>query len=154
MIYNNIVDFSKQLQNNRRLIGLDVGRKTIGVALSDRDKNIATAKFIIQRKSTKNDLDILVKYIQDNDVCGIVSGLPLNADGDDTKSCNYIKNFIVELDKVVNLPIFFEDEFLSSFVVEDFFIDGIGTKSKKVKDIVDKHAAAVILQSVLDKVIR
>ena len=56
MIYNNIEDFKKNIIKNKRIIGLDVGRKTIGIAISDRDKNIATAKLTISRKSTIKDI--------------------------------------------------------------------------------------------------
>lgn len=154
MIVNNLKEFKKFLKDNKRIIGLDVGRKTIGVALSDRDKNIATPKFIIARKSVVKDVEVLIKYIAENDVCAIVSGLPLNSNGELIDKCNYIVKFVEELDRQVNLPTFFENEFLSSFVVEDFMINEMGTKSKKVKTIVDKSAAGVILQSVLDEMIR
>lgn len=154
MIVNNLEEFKTLLKQNKRIIGLDVGRKTVGVALSDRDKNIATPKFIIARKSIAKDIEVLIKYIAENDVCAVVSGLPLNSNGELVDKCNYIVKFVEELDKKVNLPTFFENEFLSSFVVEDFMIDEMGTKSKKVKNVVDKSAASVILQGVLDGVKR
>lgn len=150
MIVNNLEEFKTLLKQNKRIIGLDVGRKTVGVALSDRDKNIATPKFIITRKSIAKDIEVLIKYIAENDVCAIVAGLPLNSNGEVVECCNYIVKFVEELDKKVNLPTFFENEFLSSFVVEDFMIDDLGIKSIKVKGVVDKSAASVILQSVLD----
>ncbi|MBO4956712.1 MAG: Holliday junction resolvase RuvX [Rickettsiales bacterium] len=152
MIVNNLEEFKKLLKENRRIIGLDVGRKTIGVALSDKDKNIATPKFIIARKSIIKDVEVLVKYITENDVCAVVSGLPLNSNGEKIEVCNYIVRFVEELNKKINLPIFFENEFLSSFIVEDFMIDEMGTKSRKVKTIVDKSAASVILQDTLNKI--
>lgn len=152
MIVNNLEEFKKLLKENRRIIGLDVGRKTIGVALSDKDKNIATPKFIIARKSIIKDVEVLVKYITENDVCAVVSGLPLNSNGEKIEACNYIVRFVEELNKKINLPIFFENEFLSSFIVEDFMIDEMRTKSRKVKTIVDKSAASVILQDTLNKI--
>ena len=151
MIVNNLEEFKALLKENKRIIGLDIGRKTIGVALSDKDKNIATPKFIVARKSVVKDIDVLVKYIVENNVCAVVAGLPLNSSGEVVECCNYIVKFVEELDKKINLPTFFENEFLSSFVVEDFMIDEMGTRSKKVKGIVDKSAASVILQGVLDK---
>ena len=150
MIVNNLEEFKALLKENKRIIGLDIGRKTVGVALSDRDKNIATPKFIIARKSTAKDIEVLIKYIAENDVCAVVSGLPLNSNGEVVECCNYIVKFVEELDKKVNLPTFFENEFLSSFVAEDFMIDDLGIKSRKVKGVVDKSAASVILQIVLD----
>ena len=150
MIYQNLDDFSKNILKNKRIIGLDVGRKTIGVALSDRDKNIATAKFIIARKSNVKDTEILKNYINENDVGAIVVGLPLNSCGETTEACSYINSFIQKLDKEVDLAIFFNDEFLTSFDAEDILMDKMGFGIKKTKTLVDKVAAAVILQEVLN----
>lgn len=151
MILNNLIDFKNNLKKGR-IIGLDVGRKTIGVALSDRDWFIATPKMIIQRKSTIKDINVLINYIKMNDVCAIVSGIPLNSNNEKIENCSYIEKFIIQLDQNINdLPIFFENEFLSSFMVEDFMIDNMNMKFNKVKHIVDKSAAAIILQDVLDK---
>ena len=152
MIYNNIEDFKKNIIKNKRVIGLDVGRKTIGVALSDRDKNIATAKFTISRKSTIKDIEILNKYIIENDVCAIVSGLPLNINEEEIEKCNYIKTFIDKLDEIVNLPIYFSNEFLTSFDAEDILIDKMNNSFEKTKKLVDKVAASVILQEVLNNI--
>lgn len=152
MIYNNIEDFKKNIIKNKRIIGLDVGRKTIGVALSDRDKSIATAKFTISRKSTIKDIEILKKYIVENDVCAIVSGLPLNINEEEIKNCNYIKTFINKLDEIVDLPIYFSNEFLTSFDAEDILIDKMNNSFEKTKKLVDKVAASVILQEVLNNI--
>ena len=150
MIYQNLADFKKNIIKNKRIIGLDVGRKTIGVALSDRDKNIATAKFIVARKSNLKDINILKPYIKENDVGAVVVGLPLNSQEEITESCSYIKSFVQKLDEETNLPIFFNNEFLTSFDAEDILMDKIGFNFKKTKSLVDKVAAAVILQEVLN----
>ena len=152
MICNNLDDFKNNLKNNKRIIGLDIGKKTIGIALSDRDKNIATPKFIIRRKNIIEDIKILTTYIIDNDVCAIVSGLPLNSKEENINSCNYINKFIDKLDEKINLPILFSNEFLTSFAAEDFLIDEMKTSYKKTKNIVDKVAAAIILQEILNKI--
>ena len=151
MIFDDFKNFAKQIDVKGRIIGLDVGRKNIGVALSDRDKNIATPKFILKRKSTLKDLQILKKFIEENNVCAIVSGIPLNSNGNEVNNCKYIVDFVKKLDEIVNMPIFFENEFLSSFMVEDMFIDEMGVSYKNTKNVVDKSAAAIILQSTLER---
>ena len=150
MIYTNLRDFKKKLVKNKRIAGLDVGRKTIGVALSDRDKNIATAKFILARKSVVKDIAVLEPYLKENDVCAIVVGLPLNSLEERVDSCSYINTFVIKLEEIVGLPIFFSNEFLTSFDAEDILMDKMGNGFKKTKTLVDKVAAAIILQEVLN----
>lgn len=151
MIFENLVDFKKNIQNGKRLLGLDVGTKTIGVALSDRDKNIATPKFIVKRKGNEKDIQVLQNYIMENNVDGIAVGLPLNSEGEETKSSIFVRRFTNVLNEKIKIPIFFQNEYLTSFEAENFLIDEMSTKFKKTKQIVDKVAAHYILQSVLDK---
>ncbi len=150
MIFENLIDFKKNIQKNKRLLGLDVGTKTIGVALSDRDKSIATPKFIIKRKSNEKDIQIIDDYIIENNVEGIVVGLPLNSKEEETKSSAFARRFTKMLDEKIKIPIFFQNEYLTSFEAENFLIDEMSTKFKKTKEIVDKVAAHYILQNVLD----
>lgn len=150
MIFENLSDFKEYICKGLRLIGLDIGRNTIGIALSDRNWNLATPKLTIKRKNINNDINTILNYINDNNVCGIVSGLPLNSDKNDTKSSLFIMNFLNILDSQINLPIYLNNEYLTSFVAEDFLIEHMSTKFKKTKKIVDKVAASYILQDVLD----
>lgn len=150
MIFENLVEFKKNIKDGKRLIGLDLGKKNIGVATSDRDKNIATPRFILKRKSNEKDIEIINKFIKENNVGGVVIGLPLNSRENETKSSEFVRNFTKVFDEKVNLPIFLQNEYLSSFEAEDFLIDTMSTKFKKTKEIVDKVAAHYILQSVLD----
>ncbi len=151
MIFENLIDFKKNLHKNKRLLGLDVGTKTIGVALSDRDKNIATPKFIVKRKSNEKDIQIISDYILENSVEGIVVGLPLNSEEEETKSSNFVRRFVKILDEKIKIPVFFQNEYLTSFEAENFLIDDMSTKFKKTKEIVDKVAAHYILQDVLNR---
>ena len=150
MIYKTKSDFLLNCKNNTRLIGLDVGTKTIGVALSDKSRIIATPKFVLRRKGNKKDIEELLKYFEDNLVGGIIVGEPLNSDNEETNCSKFIKNFVNELIKYTNLPIFFVNEALTSFQAEDFLINDMGSKCKDVKQIVDKVAASYILQDFLD----
>ena len=88
----------------------------------------------------------------ENDVCAIVSGLPLNINEEEIENCNYIKTFINKLDEIVNLPIYFSNEFLTSFDAEDILIDKMNNGFEKTKKLVDKVAASVILQEVLNNI--
>lgn len=155
MIFNDLEEFKINIQNRKRLLGLDLGKKNIGVAISDRDRNIATPKFVINRKSNEKDTDTIFKYIIDSDVGGIVVGLPLNSYEQETKSSKFVRSFTRFLDEEISkklfIPIFFQNEYLTSFEAEDFLIDTMSTKYRKTKEIVDKVAAHYILQSVLDR---
>lgn len=150
MLYLNLIDFKNNLPKSKRIAGLDVGRKTIGVALSDRDWNIATAKFIIHRKSNLKDIETLKPFLKENDVGAIVVGLPLNSCGEKIEACSYINSFVEKMNEITNLPIFFSNEFLTSFDAEDILMDKMGNNFKKTKELVDKVAAAVILQEILN----
>lgn len=154
MIYNQIKDFIKVAQKNTRLAGLDVGTKTIGIAISDRDRNLSTPKTTIRRKGNKKDIPILLKFLNENKIGGIVVGLPLTEDDKETKGSLFIRRFVDNLAKSTNLPIIFHDERLTSFMAEDFMIDTMGVKFKKTKEIVDQTAGSFILQDFLDSLNR
>jgi len=152
MIYKQIKDFLKPVSNNQRLAGLDVGTKTIGIAISDKDKNLSTPKTTIRRKGNKKDIPLLLKILDENQVGGIVIGLPLTEDEKETKISLFIRKFAENLSKATNLPICFFDERLSSFMAKDFMIDTMGVKYQKTKKLVDQTAASFILQSFLDEI--
>mgnify|MGYP004551991921 CR=1 FL=1 len=150
MIYNNKKDFLSNCKTNTRLIGLDVGTKTIGIALSDKSRIIATPKFVLRRKGNKKDIELLLPYFEENLVGGIIIGKPLNSNGEETECSKFIGRFVDELMKFTELPIFFVDETLTSFQAEDFLINDMGSKCKDVKQIVDKVAASYILQDFIN----
>lgn len=150
MLYKDLKEFKKNIKKNKRIIGIDVGTKTIGVSLSDKDHNIATPKFTIKRKSNEKDIKLLMDYIKENNVCAIVSGIPLNSEEKDTKCSIFIKNFLYILNEKIDIPIYLQNEHLTSFEAENFLIGQMSIKFKKVKKIVDKVASHYILQNVLD----
>jgi len=153
MIYKNIKDFLNLTKNNTRLAGLDVGTKTIGIAISDKDRNFSTPKTTIRRKGNKKDIPILLKFLEENKIGGIVIGLPLTKDDKETECSLFIRRFTDNLSSSTELPIIFFDERLSSFMAENFMIDMMGVKCKKTKEVVDQTAASFILQNFLDKII-
>lgn len=147
MIIENLQDFIKQTEKGR-LIALDVGTKTIGLAITDDTQSIITPVDTIYRKGNKKDIPILLNIFQEKKVKGIIIGLPLSFDNKDTDCSTFIKRFTNNLSLETDLPIFFQDERLSSFEAEDLMLDKVGFN--KTKKVVDKIAASYILESFLN----
>ena len=144
-----IEEFKKNMDNNSRLLGIDPGKKNIGIAICDEKKVVATPLKIIK----KNKLQILLKEIQDiikeNDIRGIVIGNPINMDGSLGKSSQSATDFAKNLSNNITIPIVLWDERLSS---EGSFkiTRNLGTNvTDRVKKL-DKNAAAFILQGAID----
>ena len=112
---------------------------------------IATPKDIIRRKGNKKDIPQLLDFMNKNDVGGIIIGLPLNLSDQETAITLFVKRFTNELMNYTNLPIIYENEALSSFQAEEFLITEMHTKFTKTKSIVDKVAAAYIMESFFNR---
>ena len=140
---------------NVRLMGLDLGTKTIGVAISDSAHSIATPVRVVQRTKFTRDIVELGKIIRDYDIGGYVLGYPLNMDGTMGPRCDAVQSFAAEM---LNHPdIFGEkpwialwDERLSTAAMTDFLIDTVDISRTKRKQVIDKLAAQYILQGALD----
>lgn len=144
-----IEEFKKNIDNNSRLLGIDPGKKNIGIAICDENKVVATPLKIIK----KNKFQILLKEIQEiikeNDIKGIVIGNPINMDGSFGKASQSATGFAKNLSINISIPIVLWDERLSS---EGSFkiTRNLGTNvSDRVKKL-DKNAAAFILQGAID----
>lgn len=146
MIFYNKEEFLKNCPDGR-LISLDVGTKTIGVAITDDTRTIPLPIDTILRKGNKKDFPILIEMFKSKKVKGIIIGLPISFQEEDTETSLFIKRFAENLSKETELPIFFQDERLSSFEAEDLMYQKIN--SKKMKKVVDKIAASYILESFL-----
>lgn len=131
-------------------MGLDLGTKTIGVALSDPMKWIASSYATIQRSSLQEDLDALAKIIASEEVDTIVIGLPKNMNNTEGPSADRSRSFAKELENKFDLPVILVDERLST-VSATRVLDESGVKRKKQKKHVDSIAATYILQMHLDK---
>lgn len=147
MIFEKLEDFIKKVEKGR-LIALDVGTKTIGLAITDDTQSIITPVETISRKGNKKDILILLNIFQEKKVKGIIIGLPLSFDNKDTNCSTFIKRFTNNLSLETDLPIFFQDERLSSFEAEDLMLDKVGFNN--TKKVVDKIAASYILESFLN----
>jgi len=149
MIHNTKKDFLKNIPENSKLAALDVGTKTIGIAVCDETKTITTPKYTIQRKGNKKDIPILLEKLKEYNVSGIVVGLPLSAENQDTEMSLFIKRFAENLEKQTQLLITFQNERLTSHEAKSFMIDQMKVKYSKTQKVIDQIAAACILESFL-----
>jgi putative Holliday junction resolvase len=133
-----------------RLLGLDLGEKTIGLALSDTLRSIATPMETLRRAKFSADAEKLEKIVAEQNVGGLVVGLPLNMDGSDGPSAQSARAFGRNLAARLPLPIVYWDERLSTAAVTRTLLDADASRRRRA-EIVDKMAAAYILQGVLDR---
>lgn len=133
-----------------RAMGLDLGTKTIGIALSDPSYLIAQAKETIQRKSFEEDLEKLDDLIRKEQVEAIVIGLPRHMNNDFGKSARRSLSFGKALEERFSLPVYYQDERLTTVSAERVLIES-GVRREKRKDYIDAIAASFILQTWLDK---
>jgi putative holliday junction resolvase len=133
------------------LVGLDLGEKTIGVAVSDIGLMIATPLALIRRAKFTADVEQLLKLMESRGAGGIVIGLPINMDGTEGPRCQSVRAFGRNLLRLRGLPIAFWDERLSSAAVNRMLIDEADMTRARRADVVDKMAATYILQGALDR---
>lgn len=146
------VDLKSAMVPCSRLLGLDLGAKTIGMAISDPALTIASPLETIKRSKFNNDCITLENVIAHYNVGGLVLGYPLNMNGTEGPRCQSTRQFAENLrtERGVTLPICLWDERLSTSAVEKFLIGDVNMNRKKRKQVVDKMAAGFILQGVLD----
>ena len=137
-----------------RLMGLDIGDKTIGVAVSDPLFISAQGVTTIERIGIKKDTSKVLDYVREYDVDTIVSGLPLMLDGSDSPQTEKVREFVQRLENKarssgLKLTFVFQDERFTTKIAENVLIDA-GMRREKRKEIIDRQAAVIILQSYLD----
>jgi len=132
------------------LLGLDPGTKTLGLAISDRTRLIATPLKTIKRKKFTPDATELLEIYDTNEAVALVIGLPVNMDGSAGPRVQSVKDFANNLMKLRDLPIFFWDERLSTMAVTRGMLDADMSRKKRAENV-DKLAASYILQGVLDR---
>ena len=138
------------LKPGQRLLGLDIGSKTIGLALSDVTLMVASPAETIKRGKFAADAGRLADIIADENVGGLVLGLPVQMDGAEGRRCQSVRQFADNLLEHIDLPIAFWDERLSTAAVERVLIDEADMTRKRRAEVIDKMAAAYILQGALD----
>jgi putative Holliday junction resolvase len=153
MILNNPAELGEAVPPGKRLMGLDVGTKTIGLALSDTRRVIATPLETIRRRRFSEDIAHLFALIDTHEVSGLVIGLPLTLAGVDGPRTQSIRQFARNLLAFRDLPIAFWDERLSTAAVTREMI-AADLSRKRRGEIIDRVAAAYILQGCLDYLAR
>ncbi|MEO5375727.1 MAG: Holliday junction resolvase RuvX [Alphaproteobacteria bacterium] len=133
-----------------RLLGLDLGEKTIGLALSDVTLTIASAFDTLTRQSMTKDLGALIRIVRDQQVGGMIIGLPIQMDGSEGERAEVTRRFARDMLIRVDIEIAFWDERLSSAAVERMLITEADMSRKRRREVVDKAAATYILQGALD----
>ena len=132
------------------LIGLDLGTKTIGVAVSDPDRKIATAVETVMRKAFTADAKRVLALAAERNAVGFVLGLPINMDGSEGPRAQSTRAFARNFAKLTELPIALWDERLSTAAVERELIAADVSRAKRAA-VIDQHAAMFILQGALDR---
>ncbi|WP_374431141.1 Holliday junction resolvase RuvX [Tabrizicola sp.] len=153
MICGSVEDFLAALPPNRAVAGLDLGDKTIGVALSDLRRQVATPIEVIRREKFTIDAGKLLALLDARGAAGIVLGLPLNMDGSIGPRVQATQAFARNLEKLTALPICYWDERLSTVAAERALLEA-DTSRKRRKEVIDQVAAGYILQGALDRMAR
>ena len=148
-----IEDLAELLQPETRLLGLDVGTKTIGMALSDVTHSIATPYGTIRRTKFTEDVKLIIRATDANKVGAIVIGLPINLDGSEGPRAQSTRALARNLASRVYLPLAFWDERLSTAAVERHLIEADASRKRRA-EVIDRMAAAYILQGALDRLKR
>jgi putative Holliday junction resolvase len=147
----NPTDLKALIKPGARLLGLDVGTKTVGLALSDTRLVIASPLDTIRRTRFRDDAKHIVYQIEKHGVGGLVVGLPLGLDGRPTPRVQGVRQFANNLLAVIDLPLAFWDERMSTAAVERDMIESDLSRRRR-GEIIDRVAAAYILQGLLDRI--
>jgi len=145
-----LLEAAPLLPERGSLLGLDLGTKTIGVAVSDPDRKLAAPVITIARTRFVTDAERLLMLAKERRAVGFVLGLPLNMDGSEGPRAQATRAFARNLSKLTTLPIALWDERLSTAAVERILIEADASRQKR-KAVIDQHAAAYILQGALDR---
>jgi putative Holliday junction resolvase len=132
-------------------LGLDLGEKTIGVAVSDTTRIIASPLQLVRKTKFTDDANAVLKLMDGRKASGLVIGLPLNMDGTEGPRAQSCRAFARNLQRIRAVPVTFQDERLSTSAVERFLIEDLDLNRKRRANVVDRTAAAWILQGALDR---
>jgi putative Holliday junction resolvase len=142
--------FARALSTGARLLGLDVGTKTLGLALSDVTRTIASGLTTLTRGKFSTDAQRLLELAREHGVGGFVVGLPVNLDGSDGPRAQATRAFARNLTRLTDLPILLWDERLSTAAAERTLLEADMSRRRRAQ-VIDKVAATLILQSALDR---
>ncbi|WP_439116586.1 Holliday junction resolvase RuvX [Paracoccus liaowanqingii] len=145
-----MIDFATALPRHGALAGLDLGTKTIGVAVSDGMRQVASPITVIRRAKFTLDAQALLAVATDRVLVGLVLGLPRNMDGSEGPRAQATRAFARNLTRLTDLPIAYWDERLSTVAAERALLEG-DTSRKRRAEVIDQVAAGYILQGALDR---
>jgi len=149
-VFDDVESFAAALPPMSALIGLDLGTKTIGVAVSDTFRSISTPLETVRRKKFGTDAARLMELIAERNIAGVVLGLPFNMDGSEGPRCQSTRAFARNLARLIDIPIAFWDERLSTVAAERALLEA-DTSRKRRSEVIDHVAAGYILQGMLDR---
>lgn len=135
---------------DKRLLGLDLGTKTIGLAVSDSRWTVASPLSTIRRTKFTKDAEALGLIIAEQSIGGLVLGLPLNMDGSEGPRAQATRGFLRNLDRLIDLPVTFWDERLSTVAAERALLEADASRAHRAA-VIDNVAAGLILQGALDR---
>ena len=133
-----------------RFMSLDLGSRTIGIAFSDSRLKIATARETLKRRKFTEDCKVIIDLADKENVFAIVLGMPYNMDGSEGPRAQSTRSFVRNFSRLSELPIFLQDERLSSWAAEQAMLEA-DLSRKKREEKIDAVAAAIILQGLLDR---
>lgn len=151
MIFDDVAAFLQTLPQNTALAGLDLGTKTIGVAVSDRMLSVATPLETVRRKKFGVDAAALETILMKRDIGGLVLGLPRNMDGSEGPRCQSTRAFARNFAALYPRPLVFWDERLSTVAAEKVLLEADTTRKRRA-EVIDHVAAGYILQGALDRI--
>jgi putative Holliday junction resolvase len=146
-------DLARQLPPTGALMGLDLGTKTIGLAISDLGRRIASPLFVIRRQKFTTDVEALLGHMKTHRPLALVLGLPVNMDGSEGPRVQATHAFVRNLLPKIDVPVVYWDERLSTAAVTRTLIEADASRKRRA-EVIDKMAAAYILQGLLDRLAR
>jgi putative holliday junction resolvase len=153
LIHTTIQSLIDSLPKGKRLLGLDIGDKTVGLAISDPMFMIASpVKTLIRGRKLAPTVAEMRALAESEDVGGLLAGLPVSMDGTEGPRCQATRDLAHEFSTQLRLPLAFWDERLSTAAIERILIQEADMNRKRRKDVVDKMAASYILQGALDSI--
>lgn len=150
MPVRNPAELREILRPGQRLLGLDVGTKTVGLAVSDVSRTVASPLEVIRRGRFERDAGRIARRIAELDVGALIVGLPVNMDGSEGRRCASVRRFAANLLQKIDIDICFWDERLSTAAATRTLIEADVSRRRRAR-LVDKMAAAYILQGALDR---
>jgi len=139
-----------ELETGQRILGLDLGSKTIGIALSDTQQQVATPYKTLKRAKFTADAEHLLQLVEEFNIGAFVIGLPLNMDGSEGRRIQATNAFVRNMARKTDVPFIAWDERMSTVAVERVLLDADSSRAARAR-VIDKMAAGYILQGALDR---